>query len=100
MKLALFVSTLSVLAVLVLTACSSHPIIPEAKNVEVSREKPDSECKDLGPVQGTVQSKSGKVEESIENMKLDAARKGANYIHMLTTSAYGTTTQGTAYFCP
>ncbi len=93
-------TVIAILSILLLVGCSSHPIIPEGKNIKVSREKAGDDCKNLGPVAGTVQTKSGSVESAIEDMKLDAARKGANYIEMLTTSAYGTTTQGTAYFCP
>ncbi len=84
---------------LLLISCTSQPVVPEASNVKVSRAKPSKDCEDLGPVVGTVQSKGGFTEAAVENMRLDAARKGANYIQMETTSAYGTTTQGTAYLC-
>jgi hypothetical protein len=81
-------------------SCSSAPIKPEADNVKVKREAPNLEnCKEIGMVQGTVKTKSGTFEQALEDMKLDAARKGANYIHMEQTSAYGTSTRGTAYFC-
>lgn len=80
--------------------CGSHPIKPEADNVKVSREEADEECKDLGPVEGTVSTKSGTFEQALENMKIDAARKGANFVKMEATSAYGTATRGNAYFCP
>lgn len=89
-----------IFSALFLISCSSTPVVPEAKNVKLSREKAADDCKDLGPVEGTVQTKGGFIDAAIENMKLDAARKGANYIQMETTSAYGTTTRGTAYFCP
>ena len=84
---------------LTMVGCSSTPVVPEAKNVEVSRNEPGKDCEEIGKVQGSVQTKSGKIEEAIEDMKLDAARKGANYIRMETTSAYGTSSQGTAFFC-
>lgn len=90
----------SFLVIFLLSSCSSHPVLPEAKDVTVSREEPDEECKNLGPVQGTVQTKNGTPEQALEDMKKDAARKGANYIRMEAQSAYGTSTRGTAYFCP
>jgi hypothetical protein len=88
------------LAFVALSSCSSTPVVPAAKNVKVSRDDADKDCREIGPVQGTVQTKSGTIEEAIEDMKLDAARKGANYVRMETTSSYGTSSQGTAYYCP
>jgi hypothetical protein len=88
------------LPILTLVACSSQPIIPAAKNVELSREEPGKKCREIGKVQGTVKSTTGKIEDAIEDMKLDAARKGANYVHMEVTSGYGTSVNGTAYQCP
>lgn len=84
---------------LVVSCSSTPPVVPEGKNVTVSRDDADKDCQEIGPVQGTVQSKSGTVEMAIEDMKLDAARKGANYIRMETTSGYGTSVKGTAYLC-
>lgn len=83
-----------------LGACSSQPIIPEAKNVKIAREAPAKSCVEIGKVQGSVKSVHGTIEQAIEDMKLDAARKGANFVHMETTSAYGTSAAGTAYQCP
>lgn len=82
------------------TACSSQPIIPEAKNIKLSRENPSAKCVEIGRVQGSVTSAHGSIEQAIEDMKLDAARKGANYVRMEATSAYGTSASGTAYQCP
>jgi hypothetical protein len=84
----------------VLTSCSSQPIIPEAKNVKLARENPSKDCVEIGKVQGSVKSVHGTVEQAIEDMKLDAARKGANYVRMEATSGYGTSTAGTAFQCP
>jgi hypothetical protein len=83
-----------------IAGCSSQPIIPEAKNITLSRDDADKDCQEIGPVQGSVKTTTGKIEEAIEDMKLDAARKGANYVRMETTSAIGTSVSGTAYKCP
>lgn len=80
--------------------CASKPIIPEAKNVKVAREIPRAECKEIGPVQGSVSTIKGTIEQAIEDMRLDAARKGANFVHMEATSAIGTSVSGTAFDCP
>jgi hypothetical protein len=86
--------------VLTISACSSQPIIPEAKNVKLSREDADKDCREIGLVQGTVSTTHGTLEQAIENMKLDAARRGANFIRMESTGAMGTSASGTAYQCP
>jgi hypothetical protein len=82
------------------TGCSSRPIVPEGKNITLKREDPDKDCRELGKVQGIVRSHSQTVEQAIEDMKLDAARKGANYVRMESTSAFGTSVSGTAFVCP
>ena len=87
-------------AIFSLAACSSHPIKPEAKNVETSRDDADEDCKSLGKVQGSVMSAKGTFEQALEDLKLDAARKGANFVKIGKTSAMGTSVQGEAFFCP
>lgn len=88
------------ISLFLLAACSSKPIIPDGKNVKISRENPKEDCQDLGRVQGSVPTIKGTIEQAIEDMKMDASRKGANYIRMETTSAIGTSVMGTAFFCP
>jgi hypothetical protein len=83
----------------VLLACSSHPIKPEAGNVKVGREDADKDCKEIGPVEGRVKNVTGKFEEALEDLKLDAARKGANFVQIQQTGALGQAVRGTAYFC-
>ena len=83
-----------------LLSCRSHPVVPEGKNVKVSRDEASKDCKDLGRVQGSLIGTKPDLEKAIENMKQDAANKGANYVRMETASSYGTSVSGTAYFCP
>ncbi len=90
---------LTIFSALVLVNCSSHPIKPEAGNVKVSRDEADKDCKEIGRVEGRVRTVKGTFEDAMEDMKLDAARKGANYIHMQQTGALGQSVSGTAYFC-
>lgn len=99
MRNLLFFSSLAI-ACLYIGGCSSQPVIPEAKNVKVSRDDADKDCVSLGPVQGSVSTVKGTIEQALEDMKLDAARKGANYVRMETTSALGSSVAGTAYKCP
>ena len=80
-------------------ACTHQPIVPEARNVKIQRENPSGDCKEIGPVTGKVKTMSGSIEQAIDDMKLDAARKGANYVRMESTGAMGTSASGTAYNC-
>ncbi len=80
-------------------ACSSHPIKPEGKNVEVSRNDAGKDCKEVGRVEGRVKNVKGTFDEAMEDLKLDAARKGANYVKMEQTGAMGQSVAGLAYFC-
>src|SRR5687767_10589472 len=88
-----------VLGTVFLSGCKSHEILPEKIEVEVSREKPDEDCKFIGPVTGSVSKIGEGAEKALENMKTDASRKGANYVHYETASASGTGLKGSAYFC-
>jgi hypothetical protein len=81
-------------------ACSSKPIVPSADSVKVSREDAKPTCKEVGKVKGTVLSMKPNIEKAIEDMKTEAANKGANFVRMETASSYGTAVQGTAYLCP
>lgn len=82
-----------------LTSCSSHPIKPESKNVEVSRNAAGKSCKEIGRVEGRTKNIKGTFEEALEDLKLDAARKGANYVQIEQTGAMGQSVAGLAYFC-
>ena len=96
MKSILF--TLSLLSLV--TACSTTPPVkPEGKNIEVSRKEADSDCKELGPVEGRTVNVKDTFEMALENLKTDAARKGANYVQIRQSGAMGTSVRGMAYLC-
>jgi hypothetical protein len=91
---------MSFLTLACFSSCSHQAIVPEAKNVRIAREEPSRNCKNLGHVEGSVITAHGKIEDAIEDMKLDAARKGANYVQMGQTSALGKNVAGVAFQCP
>lgn len=97
---ATLVSALVTAFALTLSGCGSQPIKPEAKNIKVTREDVDSDCKEIGLVEGRSLSATATFESVLEDMKLDAARKGANVVKLETTSGTGTAVRGTAYVCP
>ena len=96
----MLVQKFMLLSLLVLAGCSHQAIVPEAKNVKIQRETPSKDCRNLGHVEGNVIHANGKIEDAIEDMKLDAARKGANFVQMGETSALGKNVAGVAYQCP
>lgn len=99
-RTATLVSALITALALNLSGCGSQPIKPEAKNIKVTREDVDSDCKEIGLVEGRSLSATAAFESVLEDMKLDAARKGANVVKLETTSGTGTAVRGTAYVCP
>ncbi|MBK9295039.1 MAG: DUF4156 domain-containing protein [Oligoflexia bacterium] len=82
------------------TGCASQPLTPEASSVKASRTKPSSDCEFISKVTGTSSSVKAKPEDALEDLKQDAADKGANYVHVQQYSSYGTSVTGLAYKCP
>jgi hypothetical protein len=82
-----------------LAGCASRSVLPDSKEVKVSREAPDKSCKDLGGITGTTSSAKGTREQALEDLKTEAANKGANYVMVKEYSSYGTSVTGVAYEC-
>ena len=90
----------SLLGLVILNACSSAPPVkPAADNVKVSRDNPAKNCKTLGDVEGRVKNIKGDFDEALTDLKLDAARKGANFVQIQQTGAHGQSIRGEAYIC-
>ncbi|MCB0391701.1 MAG: DUF4156 domain-containing protein [Bdellovibrionales bacterium] len=83
-----------------LAGCTSQSVLPDKEGVKVSREAPDKDCKELGTVRGNSISAKGSREEVLEDMKQEAANKGANYVVVKQYSDNGTSVTGIAYQCP
>ena len=88
-----------ILPLLMLTGCSGYEILPDKIEVKVGRELPDDDCREIGPVSGSVSKISGTSEEALENMKKDASRKGGNFVLYEGASGTGTAMKGIAYSC-
>lgn len=90
----------SLVFVLVLVACSSAPPVkPNSENVKVSRDEAGSDCKEIGPVEGRNSSTKGNFDRALEDLKADAAGKGANFVQIQQSGAMGTSVKGIAYLC-
>ena len=85
---------------LFLSACGSRSILPEKSSVEVSREKANKKCKNLGTITGTSLSVKATQEVVLEDLKQEAANKGANYVQVKQFSDSGTSVTGIAFECP
>jgi hypothetical protein len=83
-----------------ISACAHRSVLPDVKEVKVSRDAPGDDCKDLGLITGETRSTKGTREEALADLKREAANKGANYVMIKQFSAYGTATTGIAYECP
>lgn len=95
-----FYSLVLALTALTLFGCSSRSIIPDKEEVKLSREAAHKDCKEIGLVEGRVLSTTGKIEDAMENLRSDAALKGANYVQIEQAGAQGQSIRGTAYVCP
>ena len=82
------------------SGCASHSVLPDKEDIKTSRNEPDKDCQSLGKVTGTSLSTKAKPEDVLENMKQDAANKGANYLLVKQYSDTGTSVTGIAYKCP
>ena len=80
--------------------CSSKPVLPLTSSVKVSREPAENRCREIGPVRGATLSVRGTAQEVLEDMKKDAAQKGANYVVVQQYSGHETAVTGVAYDCP
>ena len=83
-----------------LGGCASRSIKPAPDQVKVSRELPGAKCKELGTITGTTRTAQGTQDEAIEDLRKEAANKGANYIMVREFSSYGTPVTGRAFECP
>ncbi len=84
----------------VMAACASRSVLPEVKEVKVSREAADKDCREIGMITGSTPSVKGTQEDALADLKKEAANKGANYVVVKQYSAYGTAVTGIAYECP
>lgn len=88
------------LTILALMGCASRSVLPDTKELKVSREEPDKDCKELGPVMGRLLTAKGTAEQALEDLKKEAANKGANYVMVKQYSDNQTSVTGVAYECP
>lgn len=87
-------------ALVMFAGCSSRSVLPDAKEVKVSRDEAGKKCREIGKITGTTSSTKGTQEQALEDLKREAANKGANYVMVKEYSSYGTSVTGIAYECP
>ncbi len=87
-------------SLLLFAGCKSRSVLPDAGEVKVSRDAANKKCRELGKITGTTSSVKGTQEQALEDLKKEAANKGANYVMVKEYSSYGTSVTGIAYECP
>lgn len=84
-----------------LSACAHHrSVLPDVREVKVGREAAGDDCKEIGTLNGTTSSVKASQEQALEDLKREAANRGANYVMIKQYSAYGTSVVGIGYECP
>ncbi len=92
--------TLCVTPAFLLLACSSQPLTPQKDAVEAGRKAPSERCQSLGSVKGVARSIHGTAEQALDDLKQEAANKGATYVQVFQYSGTGTAVTGEAFKCP
>ncbi len=85
-----------------LTGCSAIPLNPNAERVLVSPDKPDSNCKFIGQIRGSqggafsgpFTSNDNLNDGAMNQLRNNAAAKGANYVQLLTNRSANTISGG------
>ena len=96
-----FILTLiAMLSIPFTSGCSSMSTLPKTENLTVSRKPADKKCSPLGKLEGRSLSKTAKPEDALEDLKKEAANKGANYLVVKEYSGTGGAVTGLAYICP
>jgi len=85
--------------ILLLVGCASRPLTPDVNDVKASRDAPSGQCEEIGRVTGTAQNRKTSNDQLLQDLKAEAARKGANFVKVDQYSDYGTAVTGTAYLC-
>ncbi|MGE4130574.1 MAG: DUF4156 domain-containing protein [Bdellovibrionales bacterium] len=96
----ILISTSLVATALMGAGCASRSVLPDTKEVKVSREAPSEKCKEIGTMTGKTNSTKGTQEDALNDLKTEAANRGANYVVVKQYSSYGTSVTGIAYECP
>lgn len=89
---------LALICVWFASGCSSQPVLPETDSIQVSREAPKN-CQNLGKVTGTTSTVKAGPEDALQDMKKEAADKGATHLVVLQYSGNRTSVTGEAYQC-
>lgn len=96
--------SISLIALMILPAlgvgCSSMSSLPKEDNVKISRAPADKDCELLSKVEGRSMSKNGNEEDTLKDLRQEAANKGANFLVVKEFSSMGTSATGLAYRCP
>lgn len=80
---------------LLLGQCQSAPY----EHVQVGEVFPPGHCQEVGQVIGNATTRDGAYEQSMQDLRFNAAQREADYVRIVAVSAYGTAARGIAYRC-
>lgn len=80
-------------------SCGSRPVIANKSDVRVSKEAPGGSCTDMGTLIGRTMHAAGTREAALDDLKEQAASKGATDIQVHQFSDMGTSVTGTLFIC-
>jgi|FLYM01.1.fsa_nt_gi hypothetical protein len=86
--------------IFLLIGCGSRPIIPDKSNLVVTRETPAPECENMGNIIGRTMTVTGSKDSAVDDLKEQAANKGATHLQVHQFSDMGTAVTGTIFKCP
>lgn len=98
----ILIKSIAGLSTIILVGCSAIPLSPDAELVLISPDKPDSNCKFLGQVQGAQGGAfSGPFTSNVNlnngamnDLRNKTAAKGGNYVQLLTNRSANTISGG------
>lgn len=97
--MARWIFQLTLVSLFFLGCSQTPPVVPDANQVQVSRKPAKNSCEELGPVEGRAIGHQGGFDEALEDLKKEAAHRGANYVHLGASGAMATAVRGVAYVC-
>lgn len=92
-------STYIFFSTILISSCSSHPVLPTTSDIKVSRDEAAKNCKSIGAIEGRSNKINPDTEDVLEDLKKEAVNKGANYVKIETMGAQGGSIRGQAYYC-
>ena len=81
--------------VVLLASCQS----PRASHVGIGKSYPSGNCREVGQVIGTSNSRNDSYNKAVEDLRYAAAARDGDYVRIIAVAAHGASIRGMAYKC-